>query len=84
MLSQIFHSFHPEVFGEFVRGYPYIILLMVVGFVLHFIPSRMQDFAQNQVVRSPFALKLAYLLLIIFVVIQIKSSEIQPFIYFQF
>lgn len=84
MLSQIFNSFHPEIFGEFVSGYPYIILLMVVGFVLHFTPSRMQDFAQNQVVRSPFALKLAYLLVIIFIVIQIKSSEIQPFIYFQF
>jgi hypothetical protein len=59
-------------------------MLMAFGYLLHFIPSNIELQTQQLVVKSPFVLKVAYLLVIVFVVIQIKSSEIQPFIYFQF
>lgn len=84
MLTQITTDFHFEIFLDFIKGYPYVLLLMLVGYILHFIPSNMQDFTQQMVVKSPFLLKVAFLLVIILVVIQIKSAEIQPFIYFQF
>jgi D-alanyl-lipoteichoic acid acyltransferase DltB (MBOAT superfamily) len=84
MLSQITTSFHPEIVSDFIRGYPYILLLMAFGFILHFIPSNIEDYTRQVVIKSPFVLKVAYLLVVILIVIQIKSSEIQPFIYFQF
>jgi alginate O-acetyltransferase complex protein AlgI len=84
MLSQITFSFHPEIFRDFVKGYPIILFLMVLGYILHFIPSNIEDYFQQLVIRSSFMLKVTYLALIIFVVIQTKSSEIQPFIYFRF
>jgi D-alanyl-lipoteichoic acid acyltransferase DltB (MBOAT superfamily) len=84
MLSQIAFSFHPEIFRDFVNGYPIILFLMVLGYILHFIPSNIEDYFQQLVIRSSFALKVTYLVLVIFVVIQTKSSEIQPFIYFRF
>lgn len=84
MLSQITTSFHPEVFIDFIKGYPQVLLLMSVGFILHFMPSHIEDYTCKLVIDSPFVLKVSYMLLIIFIVIQIKSSEIQPFIYFQF
>jgi alginate O-acetyltransferase complex protein AlgI len=84
MLTQIGTAFHAEVLPDFLKGYPYVLALMALGFVLHFLPSRLEDRTRLLVARSPFFLKVAYLVLIVFVVIQIKSSEIQPFIYFQF
>jgi hypothetical protein len=84
MLTQITTDFHPEIFLDFLKGYPYVLMLMVLGYILHFIPSDIENHAQQLVVRSPFVLKVAYLVVIVFIVVQIKSSEIQPFIYFQF
>ncbi len=70
--------------ADFIKGYPYILMLMALGYILHFIPSHIENYAQQIVIKSPFVLKVAYLVVIVLVVIQIKSSEIQPFIYFQF
>lgn len=84
VLTQIFTAFHSEIIAEYIIGYPLVSLLMLTGFVLHFTSRQVEQKAENFVIRSPFVLKLVYLSLIIFLVIQIKSSEIQPFIYFQF
>ncbi len=84
VLTQIFTAFHPEIIRDYIVGYPLVSLLMLTGFVLHFTSHRTEQKVENLVIRSPFILKLLYLSLIIFIVIQIKSSEIQPFIYFQF
>jgi len=84
MLSQITTAFHPEILTDLVKGYPYIMMLMLLGYILHFMPSGIENFTLQFVIRSPFVLKTVYFLVIVFIVIQIKSSEIQPFIYFQF
>jgi len=84
ILTQIFTAFHSEIFGDYIIGYPLVSLFMLTGFVLHFTSRKTEQKVENLVIRSPFILKLLYLSLIIFLVIQIKSSEIQPFIYFQF
>jgi D-alanyl-lipoteichoic acid acyltransferase DltB (MBOAT superfamily) len=84
ILSQITTAFHAEIFFDFVNGYAGVLFLMAVGFVLHFVPSRIEQKTQELVVRSPFVLKLCYLVVVIFLVLQMKSSDIQPFIYFQF
>ncbi len=84
MLTQITTSFHAGIFYDFVKGYPYVLFLMLLGYVLHFIPADTELQVQQLVTKSPFALKVVYLLVIVLVVIQIKSSEIQPFIYFRF
>jgi len=84
MLTQITTSFHPEIMPNFIKGYPYVLMLMALGYVLHFIPSNIENHTRQLVIKSPFALKIGYLLVIVLIVIQIKSAEIQPFIYFQF
>ena len=84
MLVQITTALHPQIIIEFIKGYPYVLILMALGYILHFTPSSIEDNMKHLVIKSPFALKIAYLIIIILVVIQIKSSEIQPFIYFQF
>jgi hypothetical protein len=57
---------------------------MLVGYVLHFLPKRIELSFQQTITDMHFVLKAAWMVAIIVLVIQIKSSAIQPFIYFQF
>ena len=84
MLTQIFTNFHPEVFTQFVMGYKGVFVLMVVGYILHFLPKSAENSLQAVVTRSPLLVQAVMLAIAIFVVVQFKSAGVQPFIYFQF
>ena len=84
MLTQIFTNFHPEVFTQFVMGYKGVFILMVVGYILHFMPKSAENSLQTVVTRSPLLVQAVMLAIAIFVVVQFKSAGVQPFIYFQF
>jgi alginate O-acetyltransferase complex protein AlgI len=84
MLSQIATHFNAQVFMEFVTGYKMVLGLMVLGYILHFIPKTTELKAQAWVTDMPLVMKAVCLTAIILVVLQIKSAGVQPFIYFQF
>jgi alginate O-acetyltransferase complex protein AlgI len=84
LLSQIFSHFSPQVFDEFISGYKIVIMLMVLGYGLHFIPKSIEEKAEAIVTDMHLAGKIALFVLMIILVIQTKSAGIQPFIYFQF
>ncbi len=84
VLTQIATSFHPEVLGQFVTGYRWVFLLMLLGYLLHFVGKAQMDQVQRWLSRTPFLVQALILALLIFSIIQVRSSEIQPFIYFQF
>ena len=84
MLTQIFTNFHPEVFTQFVAGYKGVFILMVIGYILHFMPRSAENSLQAVVTRSPLLVQAVMLAIAIFVVVQFKSAGVQPFIYFQF
>ena len=75
-----FCLFLPEFFG----GYKVVMMLMVIGYLLHFIPREAELAAQETITNMPIAGKAAFMISVIILVIQTKSSGIQPFIYFQF
>lgn len=84
VLYQITTSFHAEIFFDFLIGYKGVLFLMMIGFLLHFIPSHLEVQFQQFLTRQHFAVKVVWMLAIILFVIQTKSAGIQPFIYFQF
>ncbi len=84
VLFQIFNDFSPEIFFEFVKGYGYVLVLIIIGYVLHFTPKSLEIKTENFFIQSPLLVKSIYIVIVIFVLVQFKSSEIQPFIYFQF
>ena len=84
MMGQIFNQFNLALFPEFISGYRVVMMLMVIGYLLHFIPRDAELAAQETVTRMSLAGKAAFMIVIIVWVIQTKSSGIQPFIYFQF
>lgn len=84
MLGQIFTTFRPQLFPQLVEGYWRVFALMVLGFLLHFAPDSWENAFCRGVIRLPFLGKAVMMVAMIYLVIQMKSSEIQPFIYFQF
>ena len=84
MISQILTDFHPELFMQVVTSYSYVFMLVVFGFLTHFIPDSWCDALVNGLKRSNVVVDALLITVVIYIVIQIKSSTIQPFIYFQF
>ena len=84
ILARIFTQFQPGVFLQFVSGYHIIFILMVTGYIVHFMPKKTDLFLQKTVTVMPLWAKAVLLSITIFIVIQMKGAEIVPFIYFQF
>ena len=84
MLEQIFTYFQPEVFVQFIAGYKAVFVLIVIGYILHFMPKSMEKKLEDLVIAMPLVGKAVLLAAVVFLVAQVKSADIQPFIYFQF
>lgn len=84
MLGQIAWSFNPQILPEFLSGYAAVVFWMAVGYILHFMPASWEQIAEKSVMRLPLPAKAMLIVLIAVLVMQVKSSEVQPFIYFQF
>lgn len=84
MIQQVFTAFHPELAGQLFAGYWEVFALMAVGYLLHWCPDSWQEACTKGMIRFPLIFQALILILLIFLVIQVKSSDIQPFIYFQF
>ena len=84
MLYQIFNNFNPAIIPQVVEGYKAVFALIVLGYAMHFLPEKIDIDIRNRVVNASFWWQVALMVLTIWCVMQIKSSDIQPFIYFQF
>jgi alginate O-acetyltransferase complex protein AlgI len=84
MITQILTQFTPQIFFDFIVGYKAVLFLMVVGYILHFMPKSLEIKSEHWVTHSHFAVKATLVIVAIIIVIQTKSASIQPFIYFQF
>lgn len=84
MLRQIFTVFRPQLLPQLLAGYWEVFALIGLGYVLHFLPDSWERACTKTVIRLPLLGKAVLMIALIYLVIQMKSSDIQPFIYFQF
>jgi len=84
ILEQVFTNFDISLIPNIITGYWEIFAMMLVGYVAHFTARRLQERACDAVIRNPLAVNALLIVVIIWVVMQVKSADIQPFIYFQF
>ncbi len=84
MWHQIFHDFHLSVAPQFIESYMTIVLAMTVGYFVHILPSRVTSPLKRGFMASPVIVQAIALALILLVAIQVRSSDIVPFIYLQY
>lgn len=84
MIDRILHHFQPALLPQLLTGYWQVFALMALGYLLHFLPDTLQQRCERLVTRMPLLMQALLIVVVIYIVIQVKSSDIQPFIYFQF
>jgi D-alanyl-lipoteichoic acid acyltransferase DltB (MBOAT superfamily) len=84
VFTQIFTMFDINILQQWTTSYGGVALLMALGYLLHFAPSRWQSNTRKSMEYLPVPILALALVFVIWIVIQVKSSEVQPFIYFQF
>ena len=84
MLHQIGTDFKPEIIPDVLWAFKNVFGVMLLGFLIHWIPAHLKLKYRMAFVKSPIVAQLLVSVLSIFFVYQILSSDLQPFIYFDF
>ena len=84
VITQISDHFTPEVFLQFVVGYKNVLLLLLLGYLLHFTSKKQELRFRSWLTDLPFIGQVCLFIVTIFLLIQIRSADAQPFIYFNF
>ncbi len=86
MLKQIAENFSPGSYTDmFYLAYSSVFLLMAVGYIIHFLPERVKESYRGLFIRIPLAAQFAVIAVSVAVLsVQMRTTEVMPFIYFRF
>lgn len=84
IIHRIFNDFNSALIPDVLAGYSAVFSLILLGYVLHFVSRRTENDVVKHAIKMPVWGFAVVVTLLIWVVMQIKSAGIQPFIYFQF
>jgi len=84
MLNNISTHFDIAGIGTRVLAYWKVFALILTGFAVHFLPSNLKNRAEWWYSEASYTVKIVLFVMVIVVIYQATSSDLQPFIYFQF
>jgi D-alanyl-lipoteichoic acid acyltransferase DltB (MBOAT superfamily) len=84
MIKQIAENFSPGSFLTVIPAYSSVFLLMIVGYIIHFLPEKVKESYRGFFIRIPLFAQLVIILLIAIMLYQMRTAEVMPFIYFRF
>lgn len=84
MIKQIAGNFQIGLIPIMISSYYKVFLIIVLGFIFHWLPSSFKENYRGWFIKSHIVMKAIIVIIVIFILFQVKSAEIQPFIYFQF
>jgi len=84
MWHQMFFDFHLSVAPQFIDSYLTIVLLITGGYLLHISPASWGIRLKAIFMGMPAVIQSVIVALVIILVIQVRQSEIVPFIYLQY
>ena len=84
MLTQIFASFTPGDYGTVLMSYLSVVILIVSGYILHFLPVTVKESYRGLFIRMPLAAQMVVALAVVLLLHRVGTDVVQPFIYFRF
>ena len=84
ILNQLFFNFQWDLIGDVLAVYSNVFLVIIIGFLIHFIPEKFKFWYREKFSTSPVLVQLLVCFTAIFFMYQVASTSLQPFIYFQF
>ncbi len=84
LLGQISGSFGGHLLGRMFTTYWKVFVVMLIGYVIHWLPEAFKVKYRDWFINTPVYLKIIIAAIVVFIIYQSLSAELQPFIYFQF
>ena len=86
MLTQIWYHFdlNSETFNTLMTGFDTALYVMIFGYILHWLPSKVKEFGERKFTALPMVLQSAVVAIILIIIYQAFSDTFKPFVYFQF
>jgi alginate O-acetyltransferase complex protein AlgI len=84
MLKQIFENFSPGSYMTVLPAYSSALLLMAVGYIIHFLPEKTKESYRGLFIEIPIIAQLAVIFAVAILLFQMRTIEVMPFIYFRF
>ena len=86
MLSQIWNNFelNQQSISILLDGFDTALLIMLIGYVLHWLPGKTKLFGEKIFTRLPIYIQSVVIAIILIFVYQAFSDAFKPFVYFQF
>ena len=84
IISQIFTNFNGAAFLPMMSAYGTVFGVMLLGYVIHFIPNSYQSFSERILSKINLGGRVLILLILIWIVIQVKQADQVMPIYLQF
>jgi len=84
LFGQIATGVDPNLMGQILSGFPMVFLAMGAGYALHLAPNAADHRVEKALGAVGWLGRALLLALAAWIVVQVRTSAIQPFIYFQF
>lgn len=86
MLNQIWHHFDFtwDVFVTVLKTYQAVFWVMLIGFIIHWLPEKVKLIWEKAYTALPIALQAVAVAIIVFLMYQAIGAEQPPFVYLQF
>jgi len=84
MLSQMTYRMFDVNILTIISNYAVVFSLILLGFVMHWLPESIKENYRSAFHKIPVVLKVVLIICVVLFLYQIKSADLQPFIYFQF
>jgi D-alanyl-lipoteichoic acid acyltransferase DltB (MBOAT superfamily) len=84
MLGQITNDFGWALVGDVLYGFRNVMLVMLAGYVIHWLPERTKEWYRATFAALPLWAMVLVCATVVFAVYQTVTAEMVPFIYFQF
>ena len=86
MLNQIWYhfDFNNETFNTLMLGFDTALYVMIFGYILHWLPSKIKDYGERKFTNLPMVIQSISVAILLIIIYQAFSDTFKPFVYFQF
>ncbi|MFT4777797.1 MAG: D-alanyl-lipoteichoic acid acyltransferase DltB (MBOAT superfamily) [Flavobacteriales bacterium] len=79
-MTEIDFTMAPDV----IMGFWKVFTVLLIGFIIHWLPATWKESYRQKFARAPLLFQLTAAIVVILILVQVVSADLQPFIYFQF
>lgn len=84
MLHQIYNDFGWDLIPKILISYAPVFLVIYYGYVIHWLPVSTKEGYKKLFIKMPLPLQVLAAVFVVVLIYQVMTSDLQPFIYFQF